>query len=131
MTVPELVSTDMRKLLVARQRRRVRFPIDWSYTLKLIGLYAACRGAILGATVLYPAPTSVAQRIETYDGAYYAHITQIGYPTSIGSAGGSPIAFFPGYPLVVRGFDLVTRMPTWAGLLAISLAAGAVATILV
>ncbi|CAA9261512.1 MAG: hypothetical protein AVDCRST_MAG20-2730 [uncultured Acidimicrobiales bacterium] len=61
---------------------------------------------------------SMAEVASTWDGGWYLAIAGGGYPTSVPAAGGSTLAFFPVYPLLVRAVDrlpLVT--PIGAGLL--------------
>lgn len=105
--------------------------INRRHLARLLVAYLACRGVTLAVIALWSSPVPFARRVEAFDGGYYAHIVGLGYPTAVPPTGGSPIGFFPGYPLIVRGFDEVTRAPAWAGLLAVSLVTGAVATTLV
>jgi hypothetical protein len=93
-------------------------------------IYAACRAVIIAVVILFPSDVSAAGRFEAFDGSYYANIVQHGYPEVLPIAGQSVIGFFPGYPLVVRAVDGIFRIPTWLGLVSVSLVAGAVATVL-
>jgi hypothetical protein len=62
-----------------------------------------------------------------WDAGWYGDIAQGGYWLRPGQQ--SPVAYFPGYPLLMRAGALLTRNVLLAGIL-ISLAAGAVAAIL-
>jgi Gpi18-like mannosyltransferase len=97
--------------------------------LKLLAIYAACRGIILAFICLWSSPTSIARRIAAFDGAYYQDIARSGYPQALKPVYDAKLAFFPGYPLSTRFVSSCTELPLWAGQLAVSLLAGALATI--
>jgi hypothetical protein len=99
--------------------------------MKILGAYAVVHGIIIAVICFDPGTVPVAMRFRAFDAGYYAYIALHGYPTSLPSTGGSPIAFLPGYPLVVRGVDDLFHLPVWLGLVAVSLAFGAVATVVV
>jgi hypothetical protein len=96
---------------------------------KLLVVYVICRAVVTATISLYPSNVPVAKRFEAFDASYYAAIVQHGYPKVL-PPGQSVIGFFPGYPLVVRAVDDVFRTPVWLGLVAVSLASGAIATVL-
>jgi len=62
-----------------------------------------------------------------WDAGWYGHIAERGYWLKPGQQ--SPVAYFPGYPLLMRAGALLTRNPLLAGIL-ISIAAGAIAAVL-
>jgi hypothetical protein len=99
-----------------------------------LAVYAAARLAQLIAVLLVRAPRPVAGRIASYDGGWYGAIAARGYPHSLafGSAGsaGPRVAFFPGYPMLVRAV-VGTGVRVWVGELLVSLMAGAAAVALV
>jgi hypothetical protein len=67
---------------------------------------------------------SMAEVASTWDGGWYLAVAGGGYPTSVPEAGGSSLAFFPVYPLLVRAVDTLPSMtPIGAGLLVGGLAA--------
>jgi hypothetical protein len=72
------------------------------------------------------------QALGRWDGAWYLDIARHGYhPIRFGAAGHASEAFFPGFPLLVRGLTFVTGAPALtAGILA-NLVLGAVAAVLV
>jgi hypothetical protein len=105
------------------------------YALTRLGVWitAYCSGRMFsGDGSAKHAPTMLS-RWQQWDWAYYLHIARDGYFTGPG-ANGAPTtdnreAFFPGFPLLLRGVHDVL-LPNWtaAGLL-ISFAAGAVAVL--
>jgi hypothetical protein len=97
---------------------------------KILVVYVICRAVVTAAITLYPSNVPVAKRFEAFDASYYAAIAQHGYPKVL-SPGQSSIGFFPGYPLVVRAVDDVFQTPVWLGLVAVSLASGAIATVVI
>jgi len=99
--------------------------------LKILGAYAVVHGLIIAVIYLYPGTAPVATRFRAFDASYYAYIASHGYPTSLPLTGGSPIAFLPGYPLVVRGADELFHLPVWLGLVVVSVVFGAIATVVV
>lgn len=74
---------------------------------------------------------SVAELASTWDGGWYLAIAGGGYPTSVPAAGGSTLAFFPVYPLLVRAADTLPFVtPIGAGLL-VGAVAGAGAAVVI
>jgi hypothetical protein len=80
-------------------------------------------------------PLSYLQFIAIWDGDWYRHIAQVGYPTTLpvdlsGSVDQNPWAFYPLFPMTVSGLMRVTGLswPAAGGL--VSIACGAVASIL-
>ena len=96
-----------------------------------LGVYTTCRGIALAAILLWPSHVPVPSRIDAFDAGYYEHIATSGYPHTLTPGVSNPIAFFPGYPLLVRALATLTHLPTWGAQLTISLVAGAAATVLI
>lgn len=100
---------------------------------RVLGTYLLSRLAVLVTAVMLmlAGGLGLTQVLARWDGAFYLAIVRHGYPASVpvgtGPEAQSPIAFFPGYPLLVRIGSLDGRVsPTLVGI-ALSLAAGAVA----
>jgi hypothetical protein len=75
---------------------------------------------------------TVLRTLGRWDGAWYVHLAVDGYPDRHGfAAAPDAAAFFPGYPLCVRAIAAVTPLSPLAAGVGLSLAAGAVATVLV
>jgi hypothetical protein len=85
------------------------------------------------ATVfLWSAPQSPWQnRLLHWDANYYMWIVQHGYPTTLAPPSDSFMAFFPGYPLVVRLFEAVSGRPLGFSMVAVTVAAATVATVMI
>lgn len=87
--------------------------------------------AWLGARQLLPAPgpedlpeLAVARALTRWDGGWYAEIAERGYWYRPGQQ--SPVAFFPLYPLLIRGLAALGANRWWAGI-GLSLLAGLLA----
>jgi hypothetical protein len=95
--------------------------------------WAAGRAVCVAAAWAWPSPLSVTQRLVRYDGAYYVDLAARGYPRAVPTrlGGGNTTAFFPGYPLLVRALHAVTRLGYARAALAVTLVAGALATLAV
>ncbi|MCA1842404.1 MAG: glycosyltransferase 87 family protein [Actinobacteria bacterium] len=117
---------------------RERRSWDLRPLLAPIGVYVVSRVvtyvAFLTATLVQPGAT-VAQFSARWDAGWYLSIVTHGYerrvPAGIGEPAQTRIAFFPGYPVVVRA---VSRLTGWNALTAgvvVSLACGLAATLVV
>jgi hypothetical protein len=100
-----------------------------------LAAYLLARAVTLAVVMLTPSGVSVARRVLAFDAGWYALIATNGYPHSVAQGPDGVIAnrvgFFPAYPLLVRGLQAATPLPVWAAELAVSLIAGAAATVLV
>lgn len=111
--------------------------LDRRQLLVPLGLYAVARvvGLAAGWVAHYLNPTkSFGQVIGSWDGTWYLEVAANGYPSDLpagtGAAGQTPLGFFPGFPLLIRGTARLTGVdPRLAGLV-ICLAGGLVATVL-
>jgi hypothetical protein len=76
--------------------------------LRPVAVFAASRAVVLAAiwlgAKLVP-PLSLAGAASTWDGGWYLLVASGGYPDAVPDAGGSALAFFPLYPLLVRAVD--------------------------
>jgi len=64
-----------------------------------------------------PPGRPMASVVSTWDGGWYLLAAASGYPESIPDAGGSTLAFFPVYPVLVRAFEALPVLePIGAGL---------------
>jgi hypothetical protein len=76
--------------------------------LRPVGIFAASRVVVVVAmwlgTKLVP-PLSMAGAASTWDGGWYLLVAGGGYPDAVPETGGSALAFFPLYPLLVRAVD--------------------------
>jgi hypothetical protein len=110
----------------------------WTLVVAAVAVYAASRVvvAVGAATAAYlRTGTRVVDVLISWDGTWYLDVVRDGYPADPAERGGellpNPIAFFPLYPLLVRGADRVLPGREAVAALSVSLAAGAVATVLV
>lgn len=99
-----------------------------------VSAFLASRVATLmtAAGIALASGTPVSRVLARWDGGWYVSVALYGYPSSVplghGDAAQSSLAFFPGYPLVIRALASATGLsPVVAGI-AISVAAGAAAT---
>jgi Gpi18-like mannosyltransferase len=105
---------------------------DGVYALVVYGLSRAYTfGLALAITIFSTA--SFGGILSRWDGGWYLSIVRSGYPTVVPSVSGamrySSIAFFPGYPLLVRAVSRPTELsPVLVGVV-ISVAAGAGAAV--
>jgi Glycosyltransferase family 87 len=129
-----------------RARRLVRSPV-----LRPLGLYAASRLLVLvvaGASAMVsathgsdpgagpwpalPDGGTVLQTLGRWDGAWYVHLAEDGYPDRAAFAEDpSAAAFFPLFPAGVRALAAITPLSALGAGVALSLTAGAVASVLV
>ncbi len=138
------MSSDARRVL-----HRVRAPLRGS--APVVAVYAATRLVTLGAAWVVlsirvaasagdPAtrPHTMSQVLSTWDGHWYIDLARNGYPHRVppgdffagtGAAAQNGIAFFPGYPLLIRWVGLVSPFSDDVNAVAISMVAGLVATL--
>lgn len=114
---------------MAAERRVPEFAVPAAVFLasRLLGL---CAGYV--ATLLGPIPSLVTV-LTKWDAGWYIGIAAGGYPDSIPpdasvAAGQSPLAFFPGFPLVIRAVEALGVSFNEAAVL-ISVAAGTAAAV--
>jgi len=92
-----------------------------------VGIFLASRAVVLLAMWLATRLVlnrSMADVTSTWDGGWYLAVAAGGYPEAVPAIGGSTLAFFPVYPLLVRAVDAVPFVtPIGAGLLVGGLAA--------
>ncbi len=102
-----------------------------------LGIYAASRVvtvvALAVAGVL--SPDHFADMFFRWDGAWYLALVDQGYPHGVpvvagGEAAQSTIAFFPGFPLAIRGLQRVTGLPAKPAAIVIVFIFGAAAAVL-
>lgn len=98
-------------------------------------VYLLSRAAtfVTAAGIALISMSPIADVLSRWDGGWYLSIVRDGYPSSVpsgfGVAAQSSIAFFPGYPLLIRASAAIPGIsPTVAGI-GVSLIAGLVATI--
>jgi len=94
-------------------------------------LYAAARLLVLLAFVVAGAAhTGLGLRTATssWDGGFYLRIARHGYPTKLPAHGASVLAFFPGFPLVIRGLHAISGLDFFAAGVSIVGIAGLAAT---
>jgi hypothetical protein len=107
-------------------------------TLPLL-LYAASRIvqlAVLDWMVPAGDQGGVRSRLLAWDAGWFVHVAQEGYPhtytySDTGTLVGNGLAFFPGYPMLVRGVHLITGLQPDTTALAVSWIAGGVAAVFV
>jgi hypothetical protein len=126
--------------VIPDRRPAHRAPRDrpWTLVASALAVYAASRVVVAAgaATAAYlRAGTRVVDVLISWDGSWYLDVVRDGYPADPAERAGellpNPIAFFPLYPVLVRGADRVLPGQEAVAALAMSLAAGAVATVLV
>ncbi len=100
-----------------------------------VHVYLLSRAATLVAAtgIAAIATTSLGSVLARWDGGWYLSIVRSGYPSfvppGVGIAAQSSIAFFPGYPLLIRALSTPFGLsPVFAGC-AVSLFAGVAATV--
>src|SRR4051812_33968824 len=90
---------------MARARDHVR-----TSTGRVLAAYAASRVAVLAGAAVVAGRVgrlgAISRVLSWWDGQWYLHIVAHGYqhqvPAGSGAAAESTLAFFPGYPLLVR-----------------------------
>jgi hypothetical protein len=102
--------------------------------LRPVGIFAASRAVVLLAmwlgTRITP-PLTMAGATSTWDGGWYLLVAGGGYPDAVPEEGGSALAFFPLYPLLVRAFDAVPGLTPIGAALLVGGLAGAGAAVVV
>jgi Gpi18-like mannosyltransferase len=98
-------------------------------------VYLASRLVVwfIAVTVSWLGPTpSVSTVLTSWDGAWYRFIATSGYPAAGTTEGvGNRFAFFPAYPAVIRGFDILLPGGSAIAALCASFVVGAAATVAV
>jgi hypothetical protein len=110
----------------------------WRWAAVPLGIYAASRVVqlLLIAWLLPPGGPSIRSRLLTWDAGWFVRVARDGYEHGYtydanGTLVGNGLAFFPGYPLLIRGVHEVTRLDYDTAALTLSWVAGAVAAVLV
>jgi Mannosyltransferase (PIG-V) len=94
--------------------------VEWAGRLRPLGTpcayYLASRVAVytaaLMASWLFPSIHPLSALGSSWDGGWYLKIAQHGYPAHMYQEGlGSRWAFFPAWPMAIRAFGVVTRLP--------------------
>jgi hypothetical protein len=93
----------------ALRRRRVGL-LD---AVAVLMLFLATRAVqlLIVAWMAGPDPVSVKDRLLKWDGGWFVNVATVGYPhgytydTGTGQMNGNGLAFFPGYPLLIRGLS--------------------------
>jgi hypothetical protein len=100
-----------------------------------LSAFLASRAATLiaAAGIALGTGSSIGRVLSRWDGGWYVSVALYGYPSTVpgghGDAAQSSLAFFPGYPLLMRAFSSASGLsPELAGL-TISFAAGCGATL--
>jgi hypothetical protein len=103
-----------------------------------LAIYAASRVVQLAivAWMAPPSDPSLRDRLMVWDAGWFVAVARDGYPHGYtydrsGELVGNGLAFFPGYPLLVRGAHLVTGLDYDIAALAVSWLAGGAAAVLV
>jgi hypothetical protein len=110
----------------------------WRWLAVPLGIYAATRVAQLAiiAWMLPAGDATVRSRLLSWDAGWFVRVARDGYPKGYtydgnGDVAGNGLAFFPGYPMLVRLVHELTRLDFETAALALSWLAGAVAATLV
>jgi hypothetical protein len=120
-----------------RPRRGIVRPLKWYVLSRLVVLAATVPALFMhdpgsGPWPILPGNNALFRALGRWDGAWYLWVANQGYPT----AGQfthhlSEVAFFPLYPMTVRGLSAITGWSELAAGVTVALLAGAVATVLV
>jgi hypothetical protein len=107
---------------------RVARPLTWYVASRLLVL-------VVAAVAVAVRPDLSARRlVSAWDAGYFLSLIHHGYPATVplraGHAAASPLAFFPLFPMVARALTVLFRLPPAAAAVTVSLAFGAVATVL-
>ena len=122
---PPVVAAD--EPAMAARNRPARHPPGW-LAVPLLG-YGASR--VVQLLVLgwirppHPGGATVYERLFAWDGDWFLRLAEQGYGR------GNGLAFFPAYPLAIRGVHAVTRLPYPTAALVVSWLAGAAAAVVV
>jgi hypothetical protein len=127
--------TEDRTVPALRDRRRADPRI---FTVPLL-VYAAGRLfqlAVLSWMIPANSEDGVRSRLLAWDAGWFTRVAQEGYPHGYtygdnGALVGNGLAFFPGYPLLIRGMHEVTRLDYDTASLAVTWLAAAVAAVAV
>ncbi|HEX4819991.1 MAG TPA: hypothetical protein VFV00_07270 [Acidimicrobiales bacterium] len=121
----------------APARRGILWPLKWYLVSRLVVLAATIPALFMhdpgsGPWPIMPGNLALLRALGRWDGAWYLWVANNGYPT----AGQfhhhlSEVAFFPLYPMTVRGLSGLTGWSELAAGVTVALIAGAVATVLV
>src|SRR4051794_12081649 len=121
----------------ASSRRGVVRALKWYLVSRLVVLAATVPAVFMhdpgsGPWPIMPGNTALLRALGRWDGAWYLWVANQGYPT----AGQfthhlSEVAFFPLYPMTVRGVSAVTGWSELAAGVTVALLTGALATVLV
>jgi hypothetical protein len=81
----------------------------WSLLRLPLAAMLVARTLTLALIAVWPHPLPVQQRLTAYDGGWYALIAESGYPATLPESGQQgPLAFFPAWPLLLRGLSTAT-----------------------
>lgn len=137
--IAALLTAERRSELAGRALQRpVLFLLTWyaaSRVVVLLAMYAAASWFQTPAGVGHLGPT-VSDILGLWDAEWYAEIAERGYPLPLpadpetGRLTYSAWAFYPGFPLLVRGL-MLTGLPFTAAAVALNLVLGGVAVLLV
>jgi hypothetical protein len=125
--------TEDRTVPALRDHRRVDPRI---FTVPLL-VYAASRLfqlAVLSWMIPANSDDGVRSRLLAWDAGWFTRVAEHGYPHTYtydgnGALAGNGLAFFPGYPLLIRGMHEVTRLDYDTASLAVTWLAAAVAAV--
>lgn len=116
----------------ARAARWRRLPFARAIALYLIGRFVTLIGVALANLFTHHGLTN---DLSIWDGAWFLQAVHVGYPTHLpmhdGRVLANPIAFFPLFPLLIRGFAYVSGLSAAGIGIALSLLSGLSAVIAV
>jgi len=118
-------------------RRGIRRALKWYVISRLVVLAATVPALFMhdpgsGPWPIMPGNIALLRALGRWDGAWYLWVANNGYPTAEQFHHRlSEVAFFPLYPMTVRGLSAVTGWSELAAGVSVALLAGAVATVLV
>jgi hypothetical protein len=98
-----------------------------------VSLFLLARLADLVVFALVAGPDSLGHRLAAWDGGYYLHIAQFGYPNNLPAHAGDArlFAFFPMFPAVIRAVHWLLPGSYLLSAVLVSIAAGSIAATLV
>jgi hypothetical protein len=110
-----------------------------SLAVRPLGIYLASRAvtlAVLGTAAVVNPAVRFHDTVFRWDASWYLSVADHGYPHHIptgvtGDAAQSSVAFFPGYPLTIRGLASVSGLSMRQSAVAVSFLAGAAAALAV
>ncbi|MGC9666306.1 mannosyltransferase family protein [Planosporangium sp. 12N6] len=128
-TPPGSATSPQARLAAARWRR-------WRWLGLPLAVYLGTRLVqfALVAWMLPPDGSTVADRLLSWDSGWFVRVARDGYPHGVAADPGRDdtsggLAFFPGYPLLVRGLHQVTRLDFGDAALVVSWIAAAAAAV--